>query len=366
MPGARARSLLLRLSTLAASLLAASLLFAVNAAHGSEVPGSAALLAPPPSTPGGTGTTPNPSPFPPTAPTGLQVTDVKAASVTLTWTASAPGCCAVAGYDITYTQAFNDVVWSQSVGNVTTITVTANIRPATQYNFRVAARDDVGHRSAASNSVTVVTPLSDGGPDPVPPSAPANLQAGPAATVTWSPSTDNVAVTGYLVYRFDGLFVSTLLATVTGTTYLVPVSTPRDLIYVRARDAAGNVSIASNIVTVSAPTTPPATLSCRAAYATSAQWAHGFVAGVTITNTGAAAINGWTLSFTFGGDQRITDAWNAAFSQSGAAVAMRNAAWNGVIPPGASVRVGMQGTWSSSVAPPTALLVNGVACAVGA
>jgi len=41
--------------------------------------------------------------------------------------------------------------------------------------------------------------------------------------LNWSPSTDNVAVSGYDVYRFDGFFISTRLVTVTGSSYLAPV-----------------------------------------------------------------------------------------------------------------------------------------------
>ena len=48
---------------------------------------------------------------------------------------------------------------------------------------------------------------------------PVRATNGPSTTLTWSPSTDNVAVTGYNVYRFDGVFISTLLSTVSGTTY---------------------------------------------------------------------------------------------------------------------------------------------------
>ncbi|MEE3920465.1 hypothetical protein V2I01_26385 [Micromonospora sp. BRA006-A] len=39
------------------------------------------------------------------------------------------------------------------------------------------------------------------------------------ATLSWAPSTDDVGVLGYNVYRFDGWFTSTLVATVPGTTY---------------------------------------------------------------------------------------------------------------------------------------------------
>jgi hypothetical protein len=39
-----------------------------------------------------------------------------------------------------------------------------------------------------------------------------------------------------------------------------------------------------------------------------------------------------------------------------------NASYNGSVAPGASTSFGMQGTWTSSDAPPTAYTVNGASC----
>jgi hypothetical protein len=344
MVGVRSRRLLL---VAAVAMLAAAWLVVVNGSAGQRAQAQVAAT-PPATTPN---TTPNTSPFPPTMPAGLQAVSVTSTSVTLVWAASTPGCCAIAGYDITYNRAFNDIFWLESAGNVTTITIRSNIQPAAQYTFRVAARDTLGHRSTTSNAVTVVTPLSDTGPDTVPPSAPTNLRA-LGATLTWSPATDNIAVTGYDVYRFDGLFVSTLLATVTGNEFTVPLVSSRNLFYVRARDGAGNVSIASDLISVDSSTPAPAT--CQVTYRVNAQWPGGFVASVTITNTGSAPITDWTLRFTFGGDQRVTNAWNATFSQSGAIVTLTHASWNRVIPPGGSTSAGMQGTWNTNSTAPSA------------
>ena len=58
-----------------------------------------------------------------------------------------------------------------------------------------------------------------------------------------------------------------------------------------------------------ASTQASAATGCSVAYATSSEWPGGFVANVTITNTGTSSINGWTLTFTYPGDQRVTNAW---------------------------------------------------------
>ncbi|MFG1869149.1 cellulose binding domain-containing protein [Micromonospora arborensis] len=342
-------------------------------------PGGAAVSAAEPTgtappTPTMAPSTPNTSPFPPSAPTNLTASEVRTGSVTLTWTAATRGCCAITGYDITYYQAFDDVIYSASVGTVTTTTITGYLRPGRQYSFRVAARDSLGHRSNATDALTVVTPVTDTGPDTTPPGAPHNLTVGEVtastATLSWSPSTDNVGVLGYNVYQFDGWFTSTLIATVPGTTYTTPLppSTPlRNLYYVRARDAVGNVSIASNAVTLPTTSTPPPPppSTCRATYRNQSEWQGGFVATVTVQNVGAAPVDGWVVTFSFPGDQQVTSGWNATVSQAGAAVTARNVDWNRVLAPNGSATFGLQGRWSVSDAPPSGFSLNGAPCTVG-
>ncbi|QLQ35373.1 cellulose binding domain-containing protein [Micromonospora robiginosa] len=366
-----------------ATMLATALVAVPAAGAGAAAPAAYPRVAPAPGgaaapaaepTPTTAASTPNTSPFPPSAPTNLTATAVRSGSVTLAWTAATPGCCAIAGYDITYYQAFDDVVYSASVGAVTTTTITNYLQPGRQYSFRVAARDTLGHRSPSTDTLTVVTPVTDTGGDTTPPSAPRDLTVGEVtastAGLSWSPSTDDVGVLGYNVYRFDGWFSSTLVATVPGTTYTasLPPSTPlRNLYYVRARDAAGNVSIASNTVTLpttSTPTPPPPS-TCRVTYRNQSEWSGGFVATVTVQNTSTAPVDGWIVTFGYPGDQQVTSAWNATVGQTGAAVTARNVDWNRVLAPGGSATFGVQGRWGASDAPPTGFSLNGAGCAVG-
>jgi O-glycosyl hydrolase len=102
---------------------------------------------------------------------------------------------------------------------------------------------------------------------------------------------------------------------------------------------------------------------CTVTYTTQSQWAGGFVAGVTIANTGSSAISSWTLAFTFPGDQQITNGWNGTVSQTGEKVSITNASYNGSIAPGSSVSLGFQGTWTNSDATPTTFTLNGTTCA---
>jgi endoglucanase len=101
-------------------------------------------------------------------------------------------------------------------------------------------------------------------------------------------------------------------------------------------------------------------------YAITNQWSGGFGAAFTITNTGTTAINGWSLKFSFANGQTITQGWNGSFAQSGSAVTITNASYNGSIPAGsqASNEPGFNGSWNGTNAAPTAFTLNGAACGV--
>ena len=340
---------------------------------GSGTPVPTVPASPAPSSAG-----PSQSPLAP--PTNVTVTSVRATSITLTWTAPVRG--QATGYSISYVNPFSDVPGGTTVGNVTTATVTQGVSPATQYRVTVGAFDAAGHWASSTESIVIVTPLSDTGVDTVPPSAPGTLNATRLSTgelaLSWGPSTDNVGVTGYNVYWFDGWYQNRLLATVTGTSYSTTFvggsSTGINQYYVRARDAAGNVSIATNRVagggsSSPTPSSPAPSAStpvpvCRVTYRSTAEWRNGFAAEVTIVNTGKTPYDGWALTFTFGGDQRIRTSWNSTFSQTGADVTLRNARWNRRLAVNESTTVGLLGSWRTSDTPPTRFALNGQDCSV--
>jgi len=130
--------------------------------------------------------------------------------------------------------------------------------------------------------------------------------------------------------------------------------------------SAGGTTLASQDATLTiisataSPSTKPAT--CLVSYVRSSEWSGGVVAQVTIKNTGAAPLSGWTLAFTFPGDQKITNAWNTTVSQTSATVSARNVSYNATIAPGSSVSFGFQATWHTGDANPTAFLLNQMAC----
>ncbi|BBH66349.1 hypothetical protein ACTI_30340 [Actinoplanes sp. OR16] len=101
---------------------------------------------------------------------------------------------------------------------------------------------------------------------------------------------------------------------------------------------------------------------CSVTYTVAGQWNSGFTGDVKVRNTGGAAVDGWTLGFTFPSGQKIASGWNGTWAQSGSAVTVKDAGWNRSIAPGSQVAVGFNGTWSGGNAAPAVFTVNGVTC----
>ncbi|GAA0683536.1 glycoside hydrolase family 9 protein [Kitasatospora atroaurantiaca] len=109
-------------------------------------------------------------------------------------------------------------------------------------------------------------------------------------------------------------------------------------------------------------TAPPAA-SCSVAYKVDNSWSNGFTATVTVKNTGVSTVSGWTLGWSFAGDQKISNAWNATVTQSGSTVTARDAGWNGTLAPGGTASFGFQATYSGTNAAPARFTLNGAVCA---
>ena len=74
------------------------------------------------------------------------------------------------------------------------------------------------------------------------------------------------------------------------------------------------------------------------------------------------AVDGWTLTFPTGGDQRVSSAWNATVTQTGSDVTLTAAHWNSRIASGAGVTAGILGRWDTSDAAPPSFSLNGAPC----
>ena len=104
-------------------------------------------------------------------------------------------------------------------------------------------------------------------------------------------------------------------------------------------------------------------LGCQITYVDQNDWGSGFTAAVSIHNTGSQQINGWSLTWTWSGNQQITQSWNSNFTQSGQRAALTNASWNGIINPGDTLTgIGFNANYSGTNNNPTAFYVNGMLC----
>ncbi|WP_405930479.1 cellulose binding domain-containing protein [Streptomyces sp. NBC_00827] len=104
---------------------------------------------------------------------------------------------------------------------------------------------------------------------------------------------------------------------------------------------------------------------CTVEYSVTGQWDTGFQGAVKVTNN-MAALSSWTLGFDFPSGQKVTQGWNAKWSQSGTTVTAANESWNGSLGTGASVSAGFLASWSGSNAVPASFRLNGTLCNVDA
>lgn len=125
---------------------------------------------------------------------------------------------------------------------------------------------------------------------------------------------------------------------------------------------------------IGATTTPPVSTSpsasvspsvptggtCAVSYAKTSEWSGGAQFDVTIRNTAAAPVNGWTLTWTLPAGQKITQSWNATTAQSGASAVAVNVGWNGQIPAAGSTGFGFIADSAQGGA--TGFALNGTAC----
>ncbi|MDX3112284.1 glycoside hydrolase family 44 protein [Streptomyces scabiei] len=199
---------------------------------------------------------------------------------------------------------------------------------------------------------------------PSAPGAPTSSAIGPdRVTLTWPASVPGTApLADYRVYAGDPattapLATVTAPATTTRLTGLTPATSYT--FRVVATDTAGRSSPLSAPVQV---TTSQATGSgCTVAYLVANDWGTGFTATVKITNQ-AAPVDGWRLGFTFSGNQKVAQGWNGTWSQTGAAVTVRDAGWNASLATGASTTIGFNGAYTGTNSAPGAFTLNGTSC----
>jgi glucose/arabinose dehydrogenase/PKD repeat protein len=207
-----------------------------------------------------------------TAPTisSVAASGITGSSANVTWTTSEPSTSRV---EYGLTTAFGSFTPLDSTLVSSHAVTVSGLSPATTYRYRVRSIDAAGNERVGNNN----TFTTAAGADIVPPSTPTGLAAVAASpmqvNLSWNAATDNVGVTGYIVFR-NGVQVGTPAGTSFSDTGL---SRATSYSYtVAARDAAGNLS---------AQSTPPVAITTPA-FAISA------VRAETITSTSAIIL--WT------------------------------------------------------------------------
>ncbi|MFD0670846.1 GH32 C-terminal domain-containing protein [Cohnella sp. GCM10027633] len=148
-----------------------------------------------------------------------------------------------------------------------------------------------------------LVPVQGGTADTSAPSAPANLQSptksSTSVTLNWSASTDNVGVNGYFIFR-NGIQVGN--STTTNYTDTGLTASTAYTYTVKATDAAGNLSTASNSVAVTTDVAPPEGI-------TNHDFESGNLTGWTIVSGNAFIAADVTTDLNWG--------WGGPFNQNG-------------------------------------------------
>lgn len=304
----------------------------------------------------------------PPQPTGLAATAVSSSQISLTWTTVTPPSNCTVTYSV-YASTSSTVapVSANLVGSGLTSASFSHtgLAPATAYNYVVTAVDSFG-ASAPSTQAGAVTRSNPGQA----PAAPSNLTATSVGStqinLSWTASTTSgVTYTVYAstVANFTPASGNRIASAVSGSSYTHAGLSPSSTLYYRvtAANSAGESTPSNQATATTAPISSGA--SCRVQYILNSQWNNGFNTSLSIQNTGTTPISSWTLTWTWPGNQAIVQSWNSSYTQSGNAVTLRNASWNGQIPPGGSAAgIGFNASYGGSNPAPSAFYVNGVLC----
>jgi fibronectin type 3 domain-containing protein len=191
------------------------------------------------------------------APGTLTTTAQSSSQVNLSWGASNDS--ALASYRVQRCSESACTNFVQIASTTTTTYSDMGLTFGTLYRYRVYAIDTAGNASPYTNIAAVTTPYPT---NTQPPSTPTNLTATAASNtqidLSWTASTDLIAVTNYLVQRCAGSgcsnFVQIGTSTVASYSDSGLVANSTYCYRVQATDAAGNLSGFSNVVTAATGT----------------------------------------------------------------------------------------------------------------
>lgn len=109
------------------------------------------------------------------------------------------------------------------------------------------------------------------------------------------------------------------------------------------------------------PSLASAAAGCQVTYAKAWDNGSGFGATLTLQNLGDP-LTSWTLTYTWPGNQQVTQGWSGNWTQSGTNVTVTSMSWNAAQGTGASWGIGFNGSLSGTNTNPTSFKINGVTC----
>jgi hypothetical protein len=184
------------------------------------------------------------------------------------------------------------------------------------------------------------------------------------ATISWPASTGG-PVTRYEVYEQNGTN-SVLLGESTSTSFTAQNLVPGTAytLNVLATDQRGFLSSPSTPARFI--TSTPANSTCAVNYDISDGWGSGFVANVSVTDTGPNPITGWTLAFSFPSDTESVSGsnWNANWTENGRNVVVTPLSWDANLAAnsGNTISMGFVGNQNGAYPSPASFTLNGTVC----
>lgn len=186
----------------------------------------------------------------PSIPTTLSASVISSSQINLNWLASTDDV-AVTGYNVYR----NNILFATANSNSYSDT---GLTASTTYAYTVSAYDAASNTSVKSNSVSATTLIAPVTGDVTSPTMPSNLVATSSTStqvkLTWTASTDNVGVTGYIITRSSSQFgqkavrISGFLAVSPTNSFTDNSAKPNTTYFykVAAFDATGNMSAFSD------------------------------------------------------------------------------------------------------------------------
>jgi Glycosyl hydrolase family 12/Cellulose binding domain len=279
--------------------------------------------------------------------TPIQVSALTTGKVTTSWSTTQPG--GSSAYDVAYDIWFNQTPTTTGQPNGTELMVWLNHNGSVQpFGSEVASNVSIGGHTyniweGAQSSWNTVTYDMTSGTTSV-----SNLDVG---TLTQDMVSRGYTQSSWYLIDVEagfelwqggaGLVTNSFSVNINGSAAPTPTPTP--------------TGTSSPTPSPSPTPTSSGSASCSATYSLVSSWPGGFQGQVVVKNTSSSTLNGWNLSWTFPGDQKISSLWNGSLTQSGEAVAVTSESYNASIASGGTVTVGFTAAFTGTNTSPASI-----------